>query len=77
MASRKSIIKNYNWNEMSQNENNWIKLNDIRYQFLRNEIINWVYPNLRIEDKELLLNGLVRIINLIYLKFGFENIYKR
>ena len=67
-----SIIKNHTWTDVS-NRSNWIKINDIRYQFLQNELINRVFPVLQQEDKNVLLNGIVNIINLIHIKFGFAN----
>ncbi|XWV26211.1 putative ATP-dependent RNA helicase [Tupanvirus soda lake] len=69
----RSIINNINWDRVSHSTNNWIRLNDIRYQYLRNELINKIFPILRVEDKNLLLDGLVKVINLIYFKFGFAS----
>lgn len=66
------LIRNHSWADPSPMEI-WIKSNDTRYQFLKNNLINIVFPVLQAEDKTLLLDGLIKIINLIYVKFGFAN----
>ena len=73
MATNASIIKEYTWNDMHQ----WIKKGDTIYQYLKNNLINDAFPVLVQSDKELLLDSIVKVINLIYLKFGFlDNIKK-
>jgi ABC-type phosphate transport system ATPase subunit len=72
MASARSIIINHGWADVPTRQN-WIKTGDIKYQYLSNELINKVFPILQSEDKNLLLDGLVRTINLIHVKFGFGN----
>ena len=64
------VVVNYNWDHIPK-EYIWIKRGDNRYQYIRRELINQVFPLLKLDDKELLLDAIVRIINLIYLKFGF------
>lgn len=72
MASNR-IIKNLTWeNILSMNNYNWIIIGDVKYQFLKNELINRFFPVLAIDDKNLLLKGLVLIINFIFIKFGFH-----
>lgn len=62
-----SIIKTYNWNDMSQ----WISINSTRYIYLKNNLIKPVFPMLRESDQKLLLDSLTLVINLIYIKFNF------
>lgn len=50
----------------------WIYKDDTRYNFLKEYIIKIYFPKLNIEDQTILLNGLVSVINMIYLKFGFS-----
>ena len=65
-------INNHKWDDEFVKLNySWIKINDTRYQFLYNNLINRIFPVLQSEDKNLLLNGLIKIINLIHIKFGF------
>ena len=73
MASKNTIIKNYDLDNISKITYSWINNGDNRYQFLQNELINKIFPLLRSEDKDLLLEGLVKIINFINIKFGFWN----
>jgi hypothetical protein len=72
MAVNKSIIKSYSWSDVLRGSEVWIKSNDVRYQTLRVDLIDKIFPVLREEDKTLLLDGLIKIINLIHLKFNFE-----
>jgi len=65
-----NIIRNYNWDNISGMVT-WIKPGDIQYQYLQKEVIDRIFPILRAEDKKLLLDSLVRIINFICIKFGF------
>lgn len=68
MATKRSLVQSGSWNDIL----NWIKPGDQRYQFLARNLVDRVYPNLRQQDKLLLLDGLTKTINLIYLKFGFN-----
>lgn len=72
METRNTIIINNNWNTTSD-KYIWIRKNDSRYLYIRRELINQVFPLLREEDKDLLLNCVVQVVNCIYLKFGFYN----
>src|SRR5437868_8518481 len=67
-----TIIINHDWNAM-ENKYIWIKKGDYRYQYIGRELINRVFPLLKSQDKNLLLECVVRIVNWIYLKFGFYN----
>ena len=71
MQSKNIIIKNISWDDIEKKDYIWIKTGDTKYEYLQNELINVVFPILQAEDKELLLTSLIRVINLIYLKFGF------
>lgn len=77
MTSNNSIIKTYSWTDVMNHSNVWINPGDIRHRFLRTELIDSVFPVLNEEDKKLLLDGLVKLINLIHLKFDFEDNNKK
>lgn len=66
-----SIISNFNWNNNPNPDFAWIKSDDTRYRFIRIELINSVFPSLNRDDSNLLLDSVVKIINLIHLKFNF------
>ncbi|QGR53984.1 RNA helicase [Moumouvirus maliensis] len=68
-----NIIINVDWNYLASQNYQWIKIGDDKYRFIQNQLINWIFPNLNNDDKLLLLDSLVKIINLIYLKFSFHN----
>ncbi len=72
MTSLNSIIKTYSWSDVTNHSNVWINPGDIRHQYLRTELIDTVFPVLNEEDKNLLLDGIVKLINMIHLKFDFE-----
>lgn len=74
MASQSRIINNYSWDQLINiPEHNWIQKNSTQYQFLKGELIDKIFTNLHGDDKELLLNSLVRVINFIYFRFGIKN----
>src|SRR5271154_2998969 len=74
MASQSRIINNYSWDQLVNiPEHNWIQKNSTQYQFLRSELIDKIFANLLGNDKELLLDSLVRIINFIHFRFGIKN----
>lgn len=83
--SSDTLIKNYTWNEISNSsyamndvgldvytdDYNWIINGDERYRFLRSELVSRYFPLLRPSDKDLLIDGLVKMINLMRIKLGF------
>ncbi|AGF85287.1 RNA helicase [Moumouvirus goulette] len=71
VVSNNRII-NVDWSYLSSQNYEWIKNNDDRYRFIQDNLLNWIFPNLNDDDKLLLLNSLVKIINMIYLKFSFH-----
>lgn len=77
MASHFDLIQNDTFNDWIHSTPLWIKPDDPKHRYLRRELIDKVFPVLRLEDKELLLDGLTKVINMIHLKFGFsENLVK-
>lgn len=66
-------IINISLENIEEKKNSWININDEKYMFLQDRLINSVYPKLQLDDKKILLTGLVRMINFIYIKFGFNN----
>ncbi|MEM3062208.1 MAG: helicase-related protein [Nitrososphaerota archaeon] len=64
-------IDNDSWNSSSQIGFNWIKIGDGKYQFLKEKLVDQIFPALQDSDKRLILYGLVKVINFIQRKFGF------
>lgn len=71
MASHFDFIQNDTFNDWIRSTHLWINPDDPKHRYLRRELIDKVFPVLRLEDKELLLDGLTKVINMIHLKFGF------
>ncbi|AVG46261.1 ATP-dependent RNA helicase [Acanthamoeba polyphaga mimivirus] len=68
-----NIIENIDWSLLIDNGQVWIKKDDDQYRFIKNNLINWIFPVLNVDDKQLLLDSIVSVINTIYLKFGFDD----
>nr|URM62197.1 ATP dependent RNA helicase [Mimivirus sp.] len=68
-----NIIENIDWNLLIDSGQIWIKKDDDKYRFIKNNLINWIFPVLNVDDKQLLLDSIVSVINTIYLKFGFSD----
>ncbi|BCS83194.1 putative ATP-dependent RNA helicase [Cotonvirus japonicus] len=64
-----SINKNYISN--GQLVYTWISIDSDRYDYIKLRLIDVVFPVLDSSDKLLLLNSIVTVINMIYMKFGF------
>ena len=76
-SNNNQVIKNYTWDNYPA-DINWIKINDDKYQYLKNNLINRTFPLLVSADKTILLNGLIKVLNLMRIKFGEvndENLY--
>lgn len=71
MTTKNVIVKKIGWLDAEIDQYQWIRPNDPRYQYLKNELINNIFPLLRTDDNNLLLNGLIKVINLVHIKFGF------
>ena len=69
-ANLPPIVNNRNWDILPK----WIQVSDNHYQFLQKELIDRVFPILEQSDKQLLLDSIVLVINMIYLKFGFTSV---
>lgn len=71
------ITKNYEWqeidNDISNNPIKWIRPDDIKYNYLERDVISRIFPNLNTNDKNILTNALVQIINFMYLKMARNN----
>ncbi|QTF49280.1 putative ATP-dependent RNA helicase [Acanthamoeba polyphaga mimivirus] len=67
-----TLINNNSWDILPK----WIEYNDEHYKFLSRELINVVFPILRETDKQLLLDSIILVINMIHFKFGFGSIDK-
>lgn len=72
MSSSIKII-NSSWDFYNGTKYVWISPGDIRYNFLKEKLIDFIFPILKVVDKYLLLDAIVRIVNFIYIKFGFMN----
>ena len=68
-----SIVVNIDWSDFDNKDYVWIKRNDSKYQFLRTSLIEQVFPVLRKDDRDMLLDAMVKVVNFIYLKFSFFN----
>lgn len=66
-----SRIINYTWDDFLKSKYSWIKIDDTYYNFIMNNLINNIFPNLIYEDKILLTTSLIKVINLINIKFNF------
>ena len=51
--------------------NHWITPNSDRARFLRSNVIDRMFPKLQISDRDLLMSGLLALINWIAVKWGF------
>jgi len=72
MINNTVVNNSNNWNDLPS-DFYWIKAGDNRHQYIRHQLIDEVFPVLSSSDKELLLDSVVKIINLICLKFSFRN----
>jgi hypothetical protein len=52
-------------------ETGWIQSSSASYEWIRHNLIQIYYPRLNKNDQDLLLQGVVRVINWICLKYGF------
>ncbi|MEM0354085.1 MAG: helicase-related protein [Thermoplasmata archaeon] len=69
---RKTLnIDNDSWCGSPEIGFDWIKFGDGKYHFLKEKLVNQIFPMLQESDKNLLLYGLVNVINFIQRKFGF------
>lgn len=59
------------WSSISNPNFHWIRIEDDKYRFLKSELIDRVFPSLKLDDQQLLLNSVVLVLNFIHLKFGF------
>ena len=51
----------------------WIKNESVEYKYLSEKIVNIIFPILIPNDKEIILEMLVYVLNMIYIKYGFIN----
>lgn len=65
------INTNIKWNDVFVLPDTFVKKDDNKYKIIENDVINSVFPSLNQKDKDLLVTGLVQVINLIYIKFNF------
>lgn len=72
-SSTNASIQNNTWDWFMDTEFAWIKPESTYVQYLKTELINSFFPALRTEDKNLLLDGIIKIINFIYIKNGFHH----
>jgi len=66
-------IKNYKWEDYPENDKyTWIKYGDGKYLFVKAEIIDKIFTALNPDDKKLLLDNLIWLINFICHKFNLD-----
>ena len=63
------VVNNVSW-DAYYDENGWIKRGSTNYHYLQTEIVDKVFPILDENDKNLLVRGLVTLINAIHKNFG-------
>src|SRR5947209_4935283 len=73
MASKPSLINNITWHNAAITQYYLITSTDNRYLFLKDQLIDRFFPILDSDDKKILLDGLILLVNVIYHKFGFSS----
>ena len=66
-----SIINTISWDTFFDTEQYFfITLNDTHYNYIMQNVIYTTFPKLNKSDQTLLINGMVRVLNIIYMRFA-------
>ncbi len=68
-----NIFETYNWDYHDDLPDRWILEGSEKYRYIYDKLIWDVFTSLQDIDKQILTIAVVRIVNFIYVKFGFDN----